>query len=101
VFQVGLDNVGPTFYNVLHDPILIIGFCFPGFNLNGALGAGTDAGSQTITEKVTYKVGLAVNYLQGTFRASRDAVPTAGALFLVNFYNISFLTYFSLYFLIL
>jgi len=88
-FKWAFITLGPPFHHVFHDLVLIVGFSFPGFNFDGPLGAGADTSTQAIAEKVTNKVGLSINYLQSTLRTSRDAVPTAGALFLVNFDNIS------------
>jgi hypothetical protein len=90
MLEMGRKHVSPLRHYIGHNLALIVGLGFPLDHADGPLGAIIQAGSQPVAKQISYQPGLAINYLQGTFRAIRDTDPTAVAFCLVDLNDLAF-----------
>ena len=78
MLQVRLDGGLPRRQDLfLEHPDFVVRLGFPLFDTDGATGAVSQAGSQTITKEIAQKSGLAVYQPYRTFGTVGNAVSTA------------------------
>jgi len=70
--------------DIFHDRLLIVGNRFPLNDADCALRTGANAGTKTVTKKIADKPCLAIDQLNGSLRAVRDALATPCASGIIN-----------------
>ena len=91
VTQMSRNDIGSTFYNALmHDALFIIRFGFTGYNVHGPSGTMADTGAKSIAKQVADETGFAVDHLQRSLGATRNAVSASGTSCFIYGDNLSF-----------
>ena len=82
--EMGFDDRHTLFHDRCHHRIFVIGCCLAFDNGDRSLGAGSYAGSETITEEIANKPCLSINELKSSLRTVRNALTASRACIFVN-----------------